>query len=225
MIQSEFGFSTMPKDVSQRPSSSKPQNIFHIRYAGATAILICYLLIFFYQDTQSLVETLNVDIPKAVISLVLISMIGLVIYWVYRFIIFDFLIVWIRDCIFKNTYRNFLKSRYDLGGGRYSMRATREAHLLFYSIQIMELKSDYLRAQATGIHLLYIAGILALIFFVVTLGQGNHAKSIIFGLLSILFVVGLIGNQFQETQELHIIKRNLKPIDSIASVLGKKKRQ
>ena len=92
---------------------------------------------------------------------------GSIMYLVYRAIIFNYIIMPVQDCCRKksgkNNHRTFLKDKYD------KIKSSLDAQLLWIQIKHDFLEDKYsqtMTESASGVHLLYMAGIIAFGFFI-----------------------------------------------------------
>jgi len=139
-------------------------------------------------------------------------------YFVYRPLIYDLIIIRLQDAIrFRSeNSRTYLKQRYVL--------STSEAQRLFRHVRDRHLGEWYaLRAtEASGIHFLYLAGILAVPFLILTLVHRNWQQWPFFATASVVFFfAGFLLDRRYETDECGMIKSVDKSVvDAIARTQG-----
>jgi len=158
-----------------------------LRYIFPSLVAYSYLYMCDATLAKQIFDTLGI---LGTISLVFL---GSVIYLLYR-PIFDTFIQRLQDKFRHNSdnYRTYLKKRYS----HYNI-SSREAQLLYMMIRDKYLKDNYsqmMRETASGIHLLYLAGIIAVPFFIWQL-MGSHFAVPLFFLL-ITLIICFVGGFF-----------------------------
>src|SRR5580658_8868688 len=101
------------------------------------------------------------------------------------------MILWLYDVYQNDNYRSFIRNRYDLKGSKYRPRTTWRAMQVFYQLDDSRLDNPGRRLRASGIHLMYQASLMALPFLGLTIANSDYRKSILFGVVSIIF--GFVG--------------------------------
>ena len=142
--------------------------------------------------------------------------IGSVIYLLYRPLFYDIVILRLQDkCrLESDNYRTFLKKRYRI--------STHEAMLLWVQIRNKYFKDHYsenMENDASGIHFMYIIGIMAIPFTIWKLIIGDFGLTLIFLVItSICLMSAFLRDRTYENTELRFIySLNDDELDSFAS--------
>jgi hypothetical protein len=149
---------------------------------------------------------------------------GSVVYFLYRFYIYDTLIIWLHMRFRKINVRYFIQDRYALAEKPRSFRAVRRAQKLYYNFDDDRLKQPNRLLRGGSIHLLYQAGLLALPFFALAIWNKGLLEISFFGGCAIILLVAATGMDFRyEDEELMIVKTALDKLDQAAEVAGYRK--
>jgi hypothetical protein len=193
-----------------------------LRYFFAPCVLFSYFV--FYD--RSYVVDLNKDFVG--VGTVAFLVAGTIIYFVYRYLIYDPIILWLHDVFRKNSWRRFFGDRYILTNGNWwTPTCTLRALRLYYEMSIGENKfqSEPLRVRASAIHLLYQAGLLAIPFFLFSACNGSNLQRIFFGGVSFIFLItAILADKNYEEQEYVFLKSKIVELDPAANRLGLEKR-
>ena len=162
-----------------------------IRYMFPGAITYAYI----YMSDSSVIKGLNDSLGTlgTPISLVVL---GSIIYLIYRPLFYDGIITCLQDKFRFNSdnYRTYLKKRYNLN--------TNLAKRLFIKIRDKYLKDYYsedMKIQASGVHFIYIAGIIAIPFSIWRGVVYDYRLAVIFfSFASILILCGFLSDRFYE---------------------------
>ncbi|MGH6770094.1 MAG: hypothetical protein ACRECO_13850, partial [Xanthobacteraceae bacterium] len=142
---------------------------------------------------------------------------------VYRWLIYDYVILWLKDIIERDNYRRWLGHRYRIQVGRYwSPACSVRAQKLYSQIghKNERLQFDATRTRAGGIHMLYQAGLLALPFALITFRKDWMLAIFFSGLASILLVTAILADSNYEEEELLFLKSSPAAADTVAAQLG-----
>jgi len=149
--------------------------------------------------------------------LILIA-VGTLLYLVYRPFIYDAVIIHLQDWarLRSNNYRTFLKTRYRI--------TATEAIVLWRLIREERFKEKYgtLQTMASGVHLLYLVGVLALPFGIWNLTSDRTALGCSLIGLSIIFLTGaFLQDKHYESLELYFLKTiPMQELDAIVEQTG-----
>lgn len=169
-----------------------------MRYMFPGVVTYSYL----YVSDSSVIKGLNDSFGtfETTISLVVL---GSIIYLIYRPLFYDGIIVRLQDKFRLNSdnYRTFLKKRYNLN--------TYMAKRFFIKIRDKYLKDHYsedMKILASGIHFIYIAGIVAMPFAIWRGMAYDYNLAVIFFLFALLFMLsGFLLDRYYEDRELDLL--------------------
>lgn len=170
-------------------------NAFRYMFSGVLAYF--YLYIYDVSIAKQALAFSGIGIT------ILLIVIGSVIYLLYRPLFYDMIIIRLQDRCRLNSdnYRTFLKKRYDIG--------TYESSLLWSQIRDKYFKnrySEFMRITASGIHLIYIAGIIAIPFSIWGFMISDFKLSLIFlGIASIFLFGAFLNDRNYEDTELRFL--------------------
>lgn len=160
---------------------------------------------YFYVSDSSVIKGLNDSFGTfgTTISSVVL---GSIIYLIYRSLFYDMIIVRLQDKfrlrLNSDNYRTFLKKRYNLN--------TYMAQHFFIKIRDKYLKDHYsedMKIHASGIHFIYIAGIVAIPFAIWRGMAYDYNLAITFFLFaSILMSSGFLLDMYYEDRELDLLR-------------------
>ncbi len=185
------------------------------RYMFSGVIFYIYL----YIHDSSITD----EIPKPIGQIgvvILLLVVGSLIYFVYRALIYNIIIIRIQDLLrFRtNNYRTYLKKQYRLN--------TREAMQLFYLIGDKFFKEKYtgLKVTAGGIHLLYICGILGIPFCILNMFQHHSFQIFLFSFGSLFFLLGgfLLDRNYEDLELNFLRSLDKKELDSFVNKITEK---
>ena len=188
-----------------------------LRYFFAPFVLFLYLVVY----DSSLAARLQTKFGAVGVIAFLVA--GSVLYFLYRLLIYDVLILWLYDVFRNETYRRYLGKRYGICSGKYWLpMCTVRARKLFIQIDIPKdrFNGESLRIAAAGIHLLYQSGLIA-IPFIILASQEDALSFLFFGTLGlVLCVTGAFADMDYEDQELILLKSLPGAADKAAKLLG-----
>ncbi|MFQ5853338.1 MAG: hypothetical protein ACE5JU_22490 [Candidatus Binatia bacterium] len=170
-----------------------------IRYIFSPAIAYFYLLI----SDRAIAKNLLNSLAPLEIGFALIVL-GVVVYLLYRPLIYNLIITRIQDRFRLKTdnYRTFLKKRYTIG--------THEACLLWDQIKEEYLKDRYsadMRTFASGVHLLYLSGTVALPFLIWRLSIKDWLSSLLFvGVAAVCLTAAFLSDRYYEDVEMRLLR-------------------
>ena len=183
-----------------------------IRFAFPGAILYFYLyLLFPIESVKFAVGSGPVGFP------LMLVVTGSAIYFVYRPLVYDFMITGAQSWINPSCHRRVLMEWYDL-------KETKAATELFVEVRNKFLADQYklTAEQAAGIHMMYIAGILGMPLGILELFQASAWSwpvILICGVVS--FIAAAMSDRQYETWEGNMLKAlPRKDVDEIAKKLG-----
>ena len=147
---------------------------------------------------------------------------GSVIYLLYRPFVYNIIILRLQDiCRLKsNNYRTFLKKRYSIG--------TYEAMLLWVQIRDKYFKdcySEMMKITASGIHLSYLAGIIAIPFTIWRFMVSDFKPALLFLVITSIFLLGafLYDRYYEDTELRFLYSLNDNKLDLFASKMLRNK--
>jgi hypothetical protein len=190
-----------------------------LRYFLSPAITYVYFLIFDFNLAKTLFGDFNVGASIAC----LVS--GVIFYYVYRYFIYDDIILTIYDLTPGENHRKFFKKRFNLSS-RWIIPSTRAASRIEYQLTEDDWFAEQLKRRerpirAAGIHLLFQAGILALPFIVASFCIWNPSKITFFFVAAIAIFYTAIRMDKEYERELFIVVRSIEPrVDHAANILG-----
>lgn len=181
------------------------------RYMFPAVVAYSYL----YIGDASLFEQVFASLGIIGITTSLLA-IGSVIYLLYRPLFYDIVILRLQDkCRLKSdNYRTFLKKRYSIG--------THEAMLLWVQIREKYFKHHYsenMEKDASGIHFMYIIGIIAIPFTIWKLIISDFGLALIFLVITAICLVSafLRDRTYEDTELRFIYSLDDDELDSFAS--------
>ena len=169
-----------------------------MRYMFHGAVFYIYLKV----SDPSVITGLN-DTFGVIGTTITLVVLGSIIYLIYRPLFYDGIIVHLHDKFRFNSdnYRTFLKKRYKLN--------TYEAKRLFIKIREKYLKDCYsedMKIIASGIHFIYIAGIIAILFSIWRIIENDYNLAVIFLIFaSILMLSAFLLDRNYEDRELDLL--------------------
>lgn len=180
------------------------------RYMFPAVVAYSYL----YIGDASLFE--QVFASLGIIGITTSLAIGSVMYLLYRSFFYDIVIIRIHDKCRRKTdnYRTYLKKRYSIG--------THEAMLLWVQIREKYFKDHYsenMEKDASGIHFMYIIGIIAIPFTIWKLIISDFGLALIFLVITLICLVGafLRDRTYEDTELRYIYSLDDDELDSFAS--------
>lgn len=180
------------------------------RYMFSGVIFYIYL----YVHDSSIAD--KISKPIGLIGVVIfLLVVGSLIYFVYRALIYNFIIIRIQDLLRFRTdnYRTYLKKQYRL--------ETREAMQLFYLIGDNFFRDKYTRLKMTagGIHLLYIGGILGIPFSILNMVEHHSVQILLFSFGSFFFLLGgfLLDRNYEDLELKFLLSLDEKELDSFVN--------
>jgi hypothetical protein len=188
-----------------------------LRYFFAPFVLFFYLAVYDKCEAKLLQESFG---TTGVISF---AVTGSVLYFVYRYLIYNPIIQWCHDILRRETYRRFLGQNYKICRGKYwSPSCTIRATKLYTQISLSDerLRVETARIRASGIHLLYQAGLFAIPFMVFSADKSLARCSFFAASAVILFITAAIADMSFEDEELMVLKSAPDAMDKGAKILG-----
>ena len=188
-----------------------------IRYVFSGAILYICLYIFYPEYVGLIAEKAGViGFP------IIMAVIGILIYFLYRPLIYDPLIERLQYKFnpFGKNYRQELTQRYKIN----FEQATR----LFILIRDNYLKDKYhnLKMQSAGIHMMYQASIIFSVVGLIVYLNEKDSKSIVLMIVSLIIFIGayLQDSKYEILERDMLLSLGWDKIDEIAFNIGYKKR-
>lgn len=165
-----------------------------MRYMFPGVVIYFYL----YVCDSSFLKGLN-DSIGFLGTMVPLVVLGSIIYLVYRPLFYEGIIIRLQD-IFRlnsNNYRTFLKKRYNLN--------TYQAKRLFIKIRDKYLKDHYsedTKIIGSGIHFIYIAGIIAMPFIIWSIAVNDCKLALSFFLFALVLMLSgfLLDRQYEDRE-------------------------
>ena len=163
---------------------------------------------------------------------------GSTLYYVYRALIYDAVILLVYDRVRKKTHRAILIKRYDIPVGPIGVEATRVAARILHRMTDNASFSDALQKRnrpmrAAGIHMLYQAGTCAFFFLLLSIAAAaqKHStlahsveKAALFGVLFLILLGTAIKMDIEFEDEMVLLVESLPNVaDEAASALGIRK--
>ena len=192
------------------------------RYFFSPIIFISYLFLYNGNSLNLPQERLvNVGVLAAIILAA-----GAIFYLLYRFFLYDSIILWLHDVFRRKNYRIYIQSQYAFPRSKYWPSSTRLARKIFVSVIDDHFNKPPRRIRAAGIHLLYQAGLLAIPFLILSILYKSQTEIALFGLIAFTFVCAAVGLDMQfEEEELMLLKRmDKRKLDSAARRFGIEKK-
>ena len=180
--------------------------------------------LFFYMAVYDKTLVSGIQTSFGPIGLIAFLVTGSAIYFVYRYLIYDYIILWLKDIFEKDNYRRYLGRQYKLQFERLwlpitSIRAQKLYAYISYSNE--KLQKDAMRIRAAGIHMLYQAGLLSLPFLVVSFLHKSYSLAALFSTFSFVFVfTAALADRYYEEEELLFLKISSKQSDEAAKLFG-----
>jgi hypothetical protein len=184
-----------------------------LRYFFPPFVIFFYYSILDASSAKELVKSFG--LVGSVASLVA----GIVIYYVYRYVICDDIILSLYDFLRKDNQRKFIKNRYKIHSTR---TANRILHQLSDEIPYKNFTTTRGRPmRSAGVHLLYQAALCDLPFICIAAYQAKFGTSLIFALIgaSLTYTAIRMDNDY-ENEELLLVKSIPDLVDKAASTLG-----
>lgn len=183
-----------------------------LRYFFSPIVLYSYFCVYDLESATGLQQQL------AFFGTIAALVSGTLIYFLYRFYLYNGFIRWLHDLLRKTNYRNFIRQRYKLPKRLPWMKNT--ALEIYHNLDDERLNHPSFRLRASTIHLLYQAGLLAIPFCFYTFHKGWKFEFFVWSAL--LLLVAAIGMDIHyEDEELDILKTALDKLDQAAEKLGK----
>lgn len=151
---------------------------------------------------------------------------GITFYYVYRYCIYNDLIMTLYDACRKENFRIFIKRRYNITGNPISStkianRIVRELSDFENYSKLMEKRGRPMRVG--GIHMLYQAFFCSLVFAILSWIRGEQKLIVIFsGLALVQLYTALRMDTDYENEELILGKTMLRELDQAAAPVGVK---
>jgi hypothetical protein len=144
---------------------------------------------------------------------------GSSLYFLYRYFVYDGIVLWVRDCFQKMNYRIFIAQRFGLP--RYRRSSTQTALRAFSLVGDDRLSQPARVVRASGIHLLYQTGLYALGFAGYALFYKGRWETISLALIAVLFLWAAFGLDARfEDEELLLLQDKIDKLDEAAKKLG-----
>ena len=169
-----------------------------LRYFFSPIVLLFYVFVFDSKFGGDLLDKLGLAGSLAFLVA------GGVIYFVYRYLIFDHLIKWLHDRFRAQTYRTWFQENVEisLDGTRRPSHSAR-AERLYQAVghRAQNPNEDDAIVRYSGIHLLYQCGILALPFIVFSAISLNPLKAIIFVVIAAMMLGTAVIQDIREEED------------------------
>lgn len=165
-------------------------------------ILVVYL--YLYICDASLAKQAFDSLGNLGITILSLLFLGIIIYLIYRPLFYDSIIVRLQDICRRKSenYRTYLKKHYGIG--------TNEAALLWVQIRDTYFKYRYTQAMnitASGIHLIYLVGIIAIPFAIWRLAVSDFTLVWVFlGITVITLSAAFLVDKYYENVELGFLR-------------------
>ena len=186
-----------------------------LRYFFAPFVLVFYLTIYDAELTTTLQQKLGT------VGVVAFLVAGSVIYFLYRYLLYDWLILWLHDNLRTQTYRRYLGERYAFCHGKtWCPACTVRALRLYHQVQNPDAKarSETAPVRASGIHLLYQGGLIAIPFIPFS---KSALQLMIFVSAALFLLLGaVLADKNYEEEELLQLKKNPDAMDRAAAMFG-----
>lgn len=144
---------------------------------------------------------------------------GCAVYFLYRFYIYDHLVRWVIEACPNSSYRMFVQKRYALPKPGFPSSSSWEARFICDQLDLASEGSPNRQLRASGIHLLYQAGVTALVFSGLAFvnNKGWPLACSFFGSGLIFLWAALRMDWHYEREELMFLKQNLDKLDKVAA--------
>ncbi len=193
-----------------------------LRYFFAPFVVFMYLTIY---DSE-MARKLQYDVGSAGTVAFLVA--GSAFYFVYRYLVYNPIILWLHDVWRKQTYRRYLAERYEICNCKFWFPAcSLRAQTVYRHIQFPKDRrgNDLMQTTAAGVHLLYQACLLALPFLVLSISKSNDHHPLFFAIAVLLFgLTAILADKSYEEDELIQLKGATLEADTVAELCGFAKR-
>ena len=186
-----------------------------LRYFFAPCVLVFYLTVYDAELAANLQQRFGT------IGTIAFLVAGSVFYFLYRYLLYDCLILWLHDWLRTQTYRRYLGERYSLCNGRvWCPVCTLRALRLYHQVQFpnQKARSDTASVRASGVHLLYQAGLLAIPF--ILFAKSGSQLMLFVSMALILFLAAVRADASYEEEELLHLKKFPDETDRAAAMFG-----
>jgi hypothetical protein len=149
---------------------------------------------------------------------------GSVIYFFYRYIVYEFLILWFYDVSRRLTYRRFFALNYQISTGRLWLpSSTIRAKRLFQIVVLNNydrFTSDSMKTKVAGVYMLHQAGFLAIPFLVFGILDRHVLLCLFYALcVCVLIATATVLDCALEDEELCILRSMPAEIDTAAQLM------
>jgi hypothetical protein len=191
-----------------------------LRYFFSPIAFVCYLLAYDSNLVARSREHVNF------LGTVVVIASGVLIYLLYRFFLYDGIILWLHDVFRKSNYRIYIQSRYMFPKSKFSPASTRLASKIFGLVNPNHFGQPIRKVRAAAIHFLYQAGLLVAPFLVLSIAYKGFSEILLFSALFIVLLWAAVGFDMRfEDEELVLLKQLPKgKLDRIAKEFGLEKR-
>ena len=181
-------------------------------------------VVFFYLAVYSPRHAIWLQASFGTVGLVSFLVAGTVVYFVYRQLLYNPLILWLHDTLGRrHSYRRYLGDRYSICRGRFWLPScTLRARRLYLHIKLPTDRShaDPTRLRASGIHLLYQAGLWTIPFIAFSISK-SMCLVLFFGVSGVLLLwAAFLADKDYEEEELVVLKGCLDQADEAAKSFG-----
>jgi hypothetical protein len=183
-----------------------------LRYFFAAFVLYGYLLLLDANLAKQIIDFLGLFGIAAVLA------VGALVYVVYRYFIYDIIIMWLRHVVLREQYRSYIIEKYIPTEQRNSLNAVIIAERIISQISDPKFDTDRMRKKAAAVHFLYQASLLALPMIAVSYRYPGR-------ILTLFYVSAFIGfgflalclDRLHERDELAILKSLGKKLNAAAA--------
>ena len=149
---------------------------------------------------------------------------GSAIYFVYRYLLYENIVIWLHDVLRGVTYRTYLNDFMKIcDGKRWLPKHSAKAERIFKAFRIFEgdNRIQEIVVRYSGIHFLYQAGILSLPFCFLSASEGDIGRLASFSTIAMTFLFSAtLQDMREEDEELAILKTRMAKAREVASTFG-----
>jgi len=140
---------------------------------------------------------------------------GTSLYFLYRYYVYDWLILWLHDYFRKRNYRTFISDRYKLP--RYKLSTTITANRVYAFAAEDHFGHPARPIRAAGVHMLYQVGLWAIPFAVYAAFYKDWREIVFFCAVTVIFLGAAFGLDARfEDEELLLLQDRLDKLDKAA---------
>ena len=170
-----------------------------------------YVGLYVYDSTY----LLGLQEKLSVIGTIVGLLFGCLIYFLYRFYIYDSIVRRLLERCQKSSYGAFVQNRYKLPDPEFLSKSSWKAQFILNQFANTPDEHPNWQLRASGIHLLYQTGLVAFVFFCLAIGNGKGWPLVfIFGVCAIVLLLAAWGmDRHYEREELELLKSKLAALD------------